>query len=346
MHRNVFHARLVSLAIAILVALAVVAACGGDTKPATKATPAPTQAPTLEPGTVAGSVGEGRSVRSEDGRLEVRATSGGPLDVTLKPLASAPAAPRGWQLVGATFEITARDRGRPVTQLAAPLQLRFKASDGVSTVMYFNGKEWILVESEVESGGWVVAQVDHLTPYAAAKPMKTTAPTGGNASSTAQTALEAAVERIKNKHVRVSGASTYIAGSGVALPPAIQAALSSVAAGGAVYYGLYGGVNEALTSSAGSGAPAGTFSLLIEPQPSFPANQSEAQFELAAIFPGAGAGRYTPAVQSQNAYTYYGTLGSTAFTMGFVQYQGLSFAFVASGTGNYYATAISTKDVP
>src|SRR5688572_3493670 len=100
----------------------VVVGCGGATdgaQPTPPATAAPTEAPPATPDsrTASGAVGPGKSLHSKDGVLEVAGTGGTELDVTVRELgADAPAAPRGWTVVGDVYEVTAIRAGETIRE--------------------------------------------------------------------------------------------------------------------------------------------------------------------------------------------------------------------------------------
>ena len=55
-----------------------------------------------------------------------------------------------------------------------------------------------------------------------------------------------------------------------------------------VYYGLYGGVNEAIVNGPASyDGLDGSYVMLSEPKMAMPVDSTDAQTQLAAIFPGA-----------------------------------------------------------
>ncbi len=384
----------------------LLAACGGgDSEPDAAerpaAAPQQTVTPTPEPGLARGPVGNGGTLRSSDGKLELRSGGRTGLDVSVKEMAAnALDAPKGWKFVTPVYDITARDGERAVTRLNDAIEISFRVS-GSATVMYHTGKEWVIVESEADGKGTVTAKTDHLTPYAAARPTgsenpvarlkatataspaavrpSVTAPpapsrtpdaagtgtaapgsTTPNASSAAPTAtatpsavptnpedaLRQAVQKFKNKQVKITSAQQYNGTGTVPLPPTVETAIASVAAQSEVFYGIYNGVNEAITAGATlGGSAAGTFSLLVEPKTTFPASTTDAQAQLAEFFPGAIGPRYSTSVANATTYTYYAVSGATMYVMGYVQYQGLPIAYLVVGTGAYYGYAFSTGTI-
>ena len=379
-------------------AMLLLGGCGGDdagTKPEPTTAVAPTVAPaTSVPGVASGLLGDGASLRSTDGKLELR-TSGKPvLNVSVKVVQNGgPGAPKGWAFATPIYEITARDNERPVTKLNDAFELAFSVTSGPATVMYHDGKDWVILESESDGRGSVTARTDHLTPFVVANPTSGTVtrvsatatatsavPTALKATQTAQptqsgprpvgtpepsataiatapkssvtaspvdvnmaaSALKTVVDRFKGKSVKITGATGYAGTGTIPLPASIETAIASVAAQGELFYGFYKGVNEALTSGATAGGAAGTFSLLVEPKTTFPATTTEAQAQLATIFPGATGLKYAPSVSSSNTYTYFATSGTTVYVMGYITYQGLPMAFLSVGSGAYYGLAFGT----
>lgn len=380
--------------------ICLLAGCGGDDvgkAPEPTLTAPPTAVPaTAEPGVAVGKVGDGASLRSTDGKLELRSDGKPFLTVSVKAIEKGgPAAPKGWAFQTPVYEITARDGERPVTKLSDAFDLTFRVSPGPATVMYHDGKDWVLVESENDGKGSVTARTDHLTPFVVAnpavgtvtrisatatatssvptplkptqtalstasttplagtaeplpspspsatpKPSATTSPVDTNAASNA---IKNVVDRFKNRAVKTTGASLYAGKGTVPLPPSIETAIASVASQSELFHGMYNGVNEAIASNASMGGVAATFSLLVEPRTSFPSNSTDAQTQLAAIFPGATGPKYYQSVSNSTTYTYYAPSGTTMYVMGYIVYQGLPMAFLAVGSGIYYGLAIGTS---
>jgi hypothetical protein len=361
------------------------AACGGDDDVAapaepTKATASSPAATAAEPGVARGTLGAGAVVRSLDGKLEVRGTA--PLEITLKVTEVSP--PKGWAFITPVFDISVKDGGKPVTSPSSALELSFKVPGGAATVMYHDGKEWVILDSESDGRGSLSAKATHLSAFAAARPAAGTV-TRVSATATATSSVPTAVKatptsiatkpamsvtpepspspsptarastaagdpttllfnaaaRFKGKGAPVSGGTNYSGSGSVPLPPNIETAMASVATQGELFYGLYSAVNEVVTAGATIGAP-GTFSLLVEPRTTFPGNTTDAQAELAAIFPGATGLKYAPSVANANAYTFYATSGPSIFVLGYINYQGLAIAFMSSGSGAYYGLAFGT----
>jgi hypothetical protein len=310
------------------------------------------------------------------------------LQVVLKRLVSPPAAPSGWTIVDAAYEITARDREREVTRLDSSIELSFKAPAGQAVVMYHDGTQWVMVESERGADGSLVAKTDHLTPYAVLQPKNdstpkqaagygpppgatatvsptaappTTRPTDtpepgasaaaagsttpgtgsptsvqrtpsatptllGGSESEAKSALEAAIAKYKGRQSLVVSASSY----STIMPGNTIATL---------YYGTYGGVNEVVTSGPTSNPVQGGYAFLSEPKTAMPANSTDAQTQLAAIFPGATGLKYKPVQESATAYIYSFNSGATVSTIGFSLVNGVPVAFMAYGTWSYGAAA-------
>ncbi len=380
----------ITLGIAASCLAPMVISCGGASPQASSTIAATAGAPTAppsatsEPGLVTGRFDDGGSLRSADGKLEVKPSRKMPLELTLRLVDRPPGPPKGWELVSPVFEITAKDQNRAVTKLTAPVDLTFNLGKGSGSVLYYDGHDWQLVDSELTRDGVVTATVDHFTPYTVARPsgsgavaLPSVSPTSSSTaapsvavpspssvvpspsasrtpSSTAvatvdpakaQQALEAAVEKLKGKRAKVSGATGYTANVGIALPAALQTALTSLTASADVYYGLYNAINEAITAKASGSSANGEFTMLIEPKTTFPANTTEAQAMLTEAFPGAAVVRYTPVTQGPTSYTYYGSNSTTAYAMGVVSANGVTIAYVSTGTADYFSTALSTSAV-
>ena len=338
-------------------------ACAGAAEPAPPvATASPTKLATQAPppDVATGRVGE-RPLVSSDGRLEIRATGPTALEVTIRLMKDPPAMSRGWRAVAAAYEVTGRENGSAVTELGQPLILRFRA-EGPATVMVYNGRDWLVTASDVIDGS-VTATVDHLTPYTAGKPAPVlpgaataTAPPGKTATPTpqrtptvasptiaavatvaaaeAQPALEEAAERFKGKRVAVSGAGGY--DQVVSLPPTLQQALERVAAlEGRLTYGQYGGVNEVFSTAAGGPGANGSLGFVIEQRTLYPATAREAQALLADLFPGARGPLYNLQKSASGNFAFFALEKGTAYILGFTEYQGITFAYAAMGSGNY-----------
>lgn len=359
MARSVFTR--ISAVLVVVSATALVACGGSDSKTATPAAiPTVATMTTAAPGDT-GSVGAGKSLRSADNRLEVRGGGHTPLDVTLKVLPQPPAPPAGWTLLAPVYEITARDHDRAVTTLTDPFELRFNVGNDPATVVYYDdsAKAWVIVESDVVAGV-VIATTDHLTPYTVAKPSgpgarpTVTAPSkpaapgsitpGANVSATAgtvtadaaQRALEAAASQYKGRQVKVSGAAGYTGSGVITLPASLDAALNAVSGTAGFVYGLYNGVNEAITALAGGTATSGSLVVLVEPKTTMPTSNSDASAQLAKLFPGAVGPKYSPAgTGSATNYAFIAQTAESAYAMGYVSYNGLSLAYLVVGSGSY-----------
>jgi len=294
-------------------------------------------------------------VNSADGKLRV--SGRGPFLLSLRQMSNPPTAPSGWELVGPVFDITARDRQqRPVRQFAAPLLLRFDiASNRPATILVHAENGWQIVPSEFDADGKLSASVDHLTPYTVGVPALTSssAPAVGTRAATlspgarvtvtratvtpadAEGVLSTAVEQLKQKKAKISAAAGYSGSLYVAVPPALQNVLgTAIGAGGACYYGLYGAVNEVIVvQAAGSGA-SGTLTLLVEPKTTMPTSAADAKTQLTTLFPGVTV-PLTQAQQAQTAYVFYGVSGNTAYSLGYVSYNGVALAYAVVGSGSY-----------
>ena len=388
----------------VFISLAVItmlscAQLGGDAPLPTEAAPLPTAAPTRTavtlptfPPLVTPTVGaaaptatlvvaqpnipgegdlESRGfVDSGDGKLRVIGKL--PMLVTLKSIASPPAAPGGWEFIGPVFDVTAQDKTRkPLQKLAGLVTLRFQAPRGRPvTIMVNDGKSWEIVESEFDSDGNITASVDHFTNYGVGAPQqsKVTPPaTAGTphvtvtrnqsaattrtpqvtvavatstvSASAAESALSNAAKVLKGKTVKITSAAGYSGSVSVALPASLQKTLSSVSGSGTVYYGLYNGVNEAVTAEAktASGAASGVMTILVEPKTSMPTTAADAKTKLQSYFPGVTVTltQAQPTSTGTTGYVFYGTSGNTTYSLGYVSYNGVALAYAMSGSGTY-----------
>ena len=311
-------------------------------------------------------------VDSGDGKLRVIGKL--PMLVTLKSIASPPAAPGGWEFIGPVFDVTAQDklRKQPLQKLAGLVTLRFQAPRGRPlTIIVNDGKSWEIVESEFDSDGNITAAVDHFTNYGVGAPQqsKVTPPaTSGTprvtvtvnrtqsasttrtpqvtvavatstvSASTAETALSNAAKILKGKTVKITSAAGYSGSASVALPASLQKTLSSVSGSGTVYYGLYNGVNEAITAQAAGGTQtSGAMTLLIEPKTSMPTTAADAKTKLQSYFPGVTVTltQAQPSSTGTTGYVFYGVSGNTAYSLGYISYSGVAMAYAMSGSGTY-----------
>lgn len=344
-------------------AAAALTSCGGaEESPPPSATASPTTAITQAPpaDVVTGLVGE-RPLVSSDGKLEVRTSGPSALEVTIRLMKEPPGMPRGWTAVLPVYDVTARERGASVTELDQPLLIRFRSTDA-ATVMVYNGRDWLVTESDV-ADGLVTATVDHLTPYTVGKPApvlagpSVTPPSAGGSATvlpraTASTppatasaaasvpavdalpALEAAAARFKGKELQVSGAGGY--DRVVSLPPLLQQALERAAAlEGRLAYGSYGGVNEVFTTGAGGVTANGSLGFVIEQRTVYPATAREAQAVLVDLFPQAKGPIYSLQKSATGNFAFFALDNGTGYIVGFTQYQGITFAYAAAGSGNY-----------
>jgi hypothetical protein len=161
-----------------------------------------------------------------------------------------------------------------------------------------------------------------------------TVPTGD-----AQAALEAAVKAIKgDKKLKITSAAGYNGSLFIALPNYLQTTINTVGANGTAYYGLYNAVNECFTAQAkGSSSSSGTLSLLVEPKTAFPASAADARTALAALYSGIPVSTLTQSRADTTAYVFYGTSGNTAYSVGYVTYNGITLAYAMMGNGTYQA---------
>ena len=87
----------------------------------------------------------------------------------------------------------------------------------------------------------------------------------------------------------------------------------------------------------------GSFTFLAEPQTTFPTSSSNAQERLVELFPGAAGYTYTTASAGATGYIYSASVGSAVIVLGFIQYQELSIAYLAVGSGTYLGPALSAR---
>jgi hypothetical protein len=232
--------------------------------------------------------------------------------------------------------------------------------------MVNDGKSWEIVESEFDSDGNITAAVDHFTNYGVGAPQQSkvtppatagtprvtvtrtqsaattrtpqvTAVTATVSASAAESALSNAAKVLKGKTVKITSAAGYSGSASVALPSSLQKTLSSVSGSGTAYYGLYNGVNEAITAQASGGGASGAMTLLIEPKTSMPATAADAKTKLQSYFPGVTVTltQAQPTSTGTTGYVFYGTSGNTAYSLGYVSYNGVAMAYAMSGSGTY-----------
>lgn len=309
----------------------------------------------------------------DSGDSKLRVIGKLPMLVTLKNIATPPTAPSGWEFLGPVFDVTAQDKTRrqPLQKLAGLVTLRFQAPRGRPlTIMVNDGKSWEIVESEFDGDGNITAAVDHFTNYGVGAPQqsKVTPPaTSGTprvtvtitrtqsaattrtpqvtvavatstvSASAAETALSTAAKTLKGKTVKITSAAGYTGSASVALPSSLQKTLSSVSGSGTVYYGLYNGVNEAVTAEAKGGSSTGAMTLLVEPKTSMPTTAADAKTKLQSYFPGVTVTltQAQPTSTGTTGYVFYGTSGNTAYSLGYVSYNGIAMAYAMSGSGTY-----------
>lgn len=336
----------------------------------TVAAPEPTATLVVQANTGEGDLESKGFIDSIDGKLRVIGKL--PMLVTLKSIATPPAAPGGWEFMGPVFDVTAQDKTRkPLQKLAGLVTLRFQTPRGRPvTIMVNNGKSWEIVESEFDSDGNITASVDHFTNYGVGAPQqsKVTPPataatpratltrtqsaattrtpqvtvavaTSTVSASAAETALSNAAKILKGKTVKITSAAGYTGSVSVALPASLQKTLSSVSGSGTVYYGLYNGVNEAVTAEAktASGTTSGVMTLLVEPKTSMPTTAADAKTKLQSYFPGVTVTltQAQPSSTGTTGYVFYGTSGNTTYSLGYVSYNGVALAYAMSGSGTY-----------
>ncbi len=239
-------------------------------------------------------------------------------------------------------------------KFAELIKLRFDVStDRPVTVLVHNGAAWEIVPSESDADGKLVADVDHLTPYVTGSPTQdkaraaptaapkitpgarvtvTSAPTS---SSDAQAALESAVAAVKGKKIKITSAAGYTGSLYVALPGYLQTSLNAIGTSGVTYYGLYNAVNEAISAQAKGGAASGALTLLVEPKTTFPANATDAKNSLATTFAGIPVSSLAQSRAESTAYVFYGASGNTAYSIGYISYNGVPLAYGMVGSGSY-----------
>lgn len=243
------------LGLLLVVPAIFAAACGGSDE---DADPTATVAPVTSVTSVAGAddggeLAPGKTVRSRDGSLSVVSSGGATLQIAFGRLANPPAAPAGWSLSGQVFDITARDRDRAVTKLESPVELRFKAPEGRAVVMYHDGSQWVMVESERNSDGTLSAKTDHFTPYTVAVPKGETST--GQAGKYAPTPAAQGVATRSATVSRPAGTVDIPTPAGTAraglTPGAGQTAVGGVATpGGQVQTAVAGSVTPGATATA------------------------------------------------------------------------------------------------
>jgi hypothetical protein len=336
--------------------------------PTNTATPAATPTLVVQAGASDADLESKGFIDSGDNKLRVIGKL--PIVLNLKALVVPPTAPAGWEFIGPVFDITAQGKvdRKPIQKLAQALVLRFQAPRGRPVTIMVNGeKGWEIVPSEFDAEGNITASVDHLTPYGVGSPTQSkitptakptlrvtatrtqsaattrtpqaTVVTTTVSSSVAETALSDGVKVLKAaKAVKITAASGYTGVVSVALPASLQKTLSSVSASGTVYYGMYNGVNEAVTAQAKTGnTVTGAMTLAIEPKTSMPATADDAKKQLQTYFPGVTATltQAQPSSADTKGYVFYGTSGTTAFSLGYVSYNGVALAYAMSGSGTY-----------
>ncbi len=369
----------------IVVASLFAAACGsGEEEMPASTTPGASSTPTSEPGLATGRVLAGQALRSADGRLEVEGTGRTALDVTIRESKSPPSAPKGWQLVTPVYDVAAREpvSGTLLTQLKEPFELRFTTTESLATLMYFDGDSWEMVRSDL-TNGVVEARIDHLAPYAAAKPANagarnaaaTASPTRPIATARTQTASQPTGSATLNTGTPTAAPARTATSVPTMSPEAVKAALESAVskykggtakvmgaaasdgtgsltlppqvAAALVQAGLYGetssGLYHGVNEAFTASAPTGSFTLLVEPKIEFPSSSSRAQELLAGYFPGAAGVAYVAIQSGPATYTYQGANGSAFFVLGFVQQDGVPLAFLGTGSGGFVSVAVSLK---
>lgn len=104
-----------------------------------------------------------------------------------------------------------------------------------------------------------------------------------------------------------------------------------------VYHGLYGGVNEVITTGPDTSPYFdGNYTFLSEPKLSMPADSTAAQEQLAAICPGMTGVNYSVTSAAANSYILSYSSVDERRVIGFTLVNGVPVAFVAVGQGSYY----------
>ncbi|MEX0784149.1 MAG: hypothetical protein WD557_16020 [Dehalococcoidia bacterium] len=365
-------------------ALAVVlAACGGaESEPTPADTEGPTAAPspTAERGGATGEVASGKSLRSSDGRLEVVGTGKTAFDVTVREIEKdAPEEPFGWALVGPVYDITAMEPGKgAIKKLTEPFELRFSLKEALATVIAYDGDSWVLVPSAMD-GGVLEAETDHLslfavvkpsiargaTPTATATPTPTPTPAEGTPTDGTETrtplanvtatatpvsaevaaaALAEAIEKWRAQAATVTGAAGYAGTASMELPAPLEEALAGAGISGELYFGVYGGVNQAFMVGAMRDTVSGDFTVLIEPKLEFPSSSSEAQRMLAEYFPAATGQQFVAITDLPAMYAYMARSGDTFIVLGFIEHKGVPLAYLSVGSGVFVAAAVDATE--
>jgi hypothetical protein len=356
---------------------AVLGACGGAAE--SEPTPDPiadataTATPAGERGRATGQVGGGHSLRSGDGLLEIRST-GASLDVVVRELSTdIPDEPFGWTLSGALYDISAALGSETVKQLADPFELVFDVSEPLATVMYFDGREWSMVESEL-ADGVLTAETMHLsqfavmtlanlrvptptpTPTATPTPVEGTltptrtpivspTPTATPVSPGAMAdALAAEVERWRNEAAKVTAPSAYNGTSWMELPAPLQESLDGADVPGDLFVGVYNGINQAFVVGSMRDTVSGGYTLLVEPKLEFPSSSSEAQRMLAEYFPGATGPQFVEMTELPAMYAYQARVGESFIVLGFIQHNGVPLAYMSVGDGVFILAATDTRE--
>jgi hypothetical protein len=368
----------VRMLIAPALLAAVLAACGGsatsEPTPEPTAGSAATATPPGERGIATGQVASGKALRSSDGRLVISGTGKAPLDVTVRELAKdLPDEPFGWELSGPVYDIAATEGSAAVKQLTDPFELRFEVTEPLATVMYFDGQEWSIIESEL-ADGVLTAETDHLsqfavmtlanlrvltptrTPTATPTPVEgTVTPTRTPAVSPTPTAtpvspeamadvLAAEVEKWRKNAALVTGAGAYAGASRMELPAPLQESLEGADLIGDLYYGVFNGVNEVFVVGSMRETVSGGFTLLIEPKLEFPSSSSQAQRMLAEYFPGATGQTFVAVTELPAMYAYQAAGPFGFMILGFIQHEGVPLAYMSVGSGAFVGPATDTKE--
>ncbi len=183
------------------------------------------------------------------------------------------------------------------------------------------------------------------TPAPAITPgANTTVVTATVSADAARQSLTTAISTYKGKQVKVTTAGGYTGSTAVAFPPALASSLAGLAATGQLAYGIYNGVNEALTTAAGSANASGTLVVLAEPKTSMPASSADASTELAKLFPGAVGPLYVSLnTGTTTGYAFTATRGGLVYVMGIVSYDGPPIAYLVVAGVDYTAVASAAK---
>ncbi len=146
----------------------------------------------------------------------------------------------------------------------------------------------------------------------------------------AQAALEAAVEKLKERKARVEHVAGYTGALNVPLPLALQQVLgASLNAGAVAHAGMYNGINQVIAVTSAGSKGGGALTLLTEPKTEMPASEDAARQQLARSFPGIPA-TLTVVNSTSTSYTFTAQSGSTSYAAGIVSLEGAVIAYAVA----------------